>query len=139
LRSKALEHMRSAAQSGELAGHRKLGYLLYRWREFAGDDGAEVKQWTLEQLDHDDKVVNFARAFTSYSWSQGMGVDGLGDLVAMRNTRANVTHLDAIMDKERFRAHVEELAEKNTLAEGDMEAIREFLEAWRRHDKDPQA
>jgi hypothetical protein len=60
-------------------------------------------------------------------------------MVAMRNTRANVAHLDAIMDKERFRARVEELAEKNTLAEGDMEAIREFLEAWRRHDKDPHA
>jgi hypothetical protein len=60
-------------------------------------------------------------------------------MVATRNTVANVASLDAIMDKERFRARVEELAEKNTLAEGDTKAIREFLEAWRRHDKDPQA
>src|SRR5262249_4655921 len=128
LRGNALERIRTAAKSGELANHRKLGYLLYRWREFAEDDGLEVKQWGLEQLNHDDKVANFAKAFTSYSWSQSLGIGGLGDMVARRNIVANVASLDMIIDKERFRARVEALAEKNTLAEGDMEVIREFLE-----------
>jgi predicted KAP-like P-loop ATPase len=137
LRAKALTRIRNAAKSGELAGHRQLGYLLYRWREFVEDDGEEVKQWTLEQLDHDDKVVNFAKAFTSHSWSQGLGIGGLGDMVAKRNTRANVESLNAVMDEERFRARVEELAATNTLVASDTEAIREFLEAWRQHDTNP--
>ena len=35
-------------------------------------------------------IATFAKAFTSHSWSQGMGMFGLGDTVAKRNTQANV-------------------------------------------------
>ncbi|MGH6848374.1 MAG: hypothetical protein ACREC0_13345 [Methylocella sp.] len=56
-------------------------YLLYRWRDFADDDGVEVKRWTGEQLASDEMAVRFAEAFTSYSWGQGMGIVGLGDMV----------------------------------------------------------
>src|ERR1019366_9445160 len=96
LHDNAIERIRSASKSGELAAHNKLAYLLYRWRDFAADDGAEERQWTGAQLDHDDMVVKFSKSFTSYSWSQGLGFAGLGDRVARRNTRANVATLDTI-------------------------------------------
>ena len=99
MRARALDHIRAAARSGELAAHREPAYLLYRWRDFDGDDGEEVKHWTDEQLTSDEMVVKFAEAFTSHSWSQGMGFAGLGDTVARRNIRACVSTLQSIMDQ----------------------------------------
>jgi predicted KAP-like P-loop ATPase len=135
LRGLALERIRSASQSGELAaqGERELAYILYRWRDFADDDGAEVKQWTSDQLANDEIVVKFAEAFTG----QGMGFAGLGDRVAKRNIRASVSTLHSIMDKDRFRSRVEELAARQDLSEDDARVISEFLAAWRRHDANP--
>ena len=138
LRGGALARIRSATKSGELAAHHELAYLLYRWREFAAHDGAEVKQWTDEQLHLDDMVIKFAKTFTSNSWSQGLGFGGMGDMVARRNTLANVGSLNAIMDRDRFRSRVEELAKNDSLAKPEADVVREFLEAWKRHDKNPR-
>lgn len=139
LRARALEYICVASRSGELAAQREreLAYLLYRWRDFADDDGVEAKHWTDEQLASDEMVVRFAEAFTSHSWSQGMGFAGLGDTVARRTIRASVSTLQSIMDKERFRSRVEELAAKENLSTVHAEVIRNFLEAWRRHDANP--
>jgi predicted KAP-like P-loop ATPase len=132
VRSQALARMRKAAASGELAQHKQLAYLLYRWRDFAEDDGAEVKRWTDEQLARDDLIVEFARAFTSHGWSQSAS-----DSVVQRTTLANVGHLEKIMDKARFRARVEDLAARGQLQTEAAAIITEFLNAWRRHDTDP--
>lgn len=129
LRGKTLLRIRAAAESGELGTHAKLGYLLYRWRDLAEDDGAEVKRWTDAQLSQDDMIVRFANALTSHGWSQSVS-----DAVAQRTTLANIPGLEAIMDKDRLRARVEELVTKDALPEPDAVTVREFLEAWRRHD-----
>jgi hypothetical protein len=102
----------------------------------AEDDGAEVKAWTAEHFKNDATIAIFARAFTTYSWSQGIGMAGVGDIVAKRNTRAGVGSLDKVLDVAALRSRVEELAARNA-ADADGAAILEFLEAWRRHDKNP--
>lgn len=84
LKAQAVDTIKSVAASGELISHPQLPYILFRWREFTEDDGAEVKGWTSTQLEVDKSVSLFARAFTGESWSQGMGMAGLGDRVAMR-------------------------------------------------------
>jgi predicted KAP-like P-loop ATPase len=134
----ALTRIRAASRSDELGQNKELPYLLYRWREFAEDNDGEVKRWVIKQLKQDAMVVALARAFTSHSWSQGLGFAGLGDRVARRNTRASVGSLDTIMNKDKFRKRVEELAAKDTLAAPDANAIRTFLDAWIRHDKNPR-
>jgi hypothetical protein len=135
LRLKMLERIREAAASGELAAAKNLAYLLFRWRDLARDDGVEVRKWTNVQMDDDATTATFAKAFTSYSWSQSLGIDGLGDAVAKRNTRANVDSLDQILDRAKLRARIEDLARAGTLSVGDGDAVREFLNAWRRHDE----
>jgi predicted KAP-like P-loop ATPase len=140
LRKRELKAVQLAVKSGTLIDHRELPYLLFRWRDLAGRDGAAVKKWTKAQLKKDDAVVKIAKAFTSYSWSQGMGFAGLGDRVSKRNTRASVDSLDLIMDSAEFRRRIEKLAAKKTpLAPTDAETVRIFLEAWRKRDKDPHA
>jgi predicted KAP-like P-loop ATPase len=138
LRKKELKAVRDAAKSGTIIDHRQLPSLLYRWRDLSGKDGAEVKRWTKTQLKKDDAVAKLARAFTSYSWSQGMGMAGLGDRVSKRNTRANVDSLEMIMDKANFRKRVETLAgEKSSLDQVDVDIVRTFLKAWKEQDDDP--
>ncbi len=107
------------------------------WRDLADNDGAEVKAWTAAQMKDDAMIATFVRAFTSYSWSQGLGIAGLGDRVAKRNTRANVDLLDQIIDKPEFRARVEQLAAKNA-PDDDGVAVCEFLSAWKRRDANPR-
>jgi len=127
----------AASQSGELLKARRLARLLFDWRDLAKDDGAEVKAWTAEQFKDDAALVTFARAFTTYSWSQGLGMSGLGDIVAKRHTRAGVDSLDKVLDLAAFRSRVEELDARNATNDDDA-AIHEFLEAWRRRDKNPR-
>jgi predicted KAP-like P-loop ATPase len=128
--NQAVLRIRAAAESGELGAHPQLGSLLYRWRDLAGNDGAEVKQWTGAQLSQDDMIVKLAKAFTSHGWSHSVS-----DTVAKRTTLANIPGVELIMDKDRLRARVEELASKGTLPEAKTEIVVEFLEAWRRHDR----
>lgn len=137
LQALTLGRIRAASQSSELLKARRLARLLFVWRDLAEDDGAEVKAWTAVQFKDDATIATFARAFTTYSWSQGLGMAGLGDTVAKRHTRAGVDSLDKVLDLAAFRSRVEELNARNA-TDADGVAIREFLEAWRRHDKNPR-
>jgi predicted KAP-like P-loop ATPase len=128
LRARALSRIREASQSGELAISKRLPYLLFVWHEFAEDEGDEVKAWTAAQMDDDAMIAIFAKAFTSYSWSQSLGIGGMGDTVAQRRIRAQVDSLDKIFDVPTLRKRVEELAASDT-------AVNEFLTAWRQRDK----
>jgi predicted KAP-like P-loop ATPase len=138
LQALALGRIRAASQSGELLeGARRLAQLLFVWRDLAKDDGAEVKAWTTEQFRDDATIATFARAFTAYSWSHSLGMAGLGDTVAKRNTRAGVESLDKVLDLLAFRARVEKLDARN-VTDADGAAIRKFIEAWRRQEENPR-
>jgi predicted KAP-like P-loop ATPase len=133
LQKLTLDRLRKASQSGQLLQASHLARLLFAWHDLAEDDRAEVKAWTAAQFHDDDAIACFARAFTTYSWSQSLGFAGLGDTVAKRNIRAGVDSLDRVLDLAAFRARVEEVDARN-LDTADGRAIREFLEAWRRRD-----
>ena len=133
LRVKALERIRTASKSKELATNPRLPYLLYRWRDMAVDEGVEVKGWCEARLAQDDMIVTFARAFTSHGWSQSVA-----DTVARRTTIANVNGLESILNKELFRTRVEELSASEALSELDTQILSEFLEAWKQHDNNPR-
>jgi KAP family P-loop domain len=128
-----LKRIRAASKSGELASSKRLAWLMFRWRDLAVDDGLEVKKWAKKQLKDDAMVAIFAKAFTSYSWSQGMGMVGLGDTVAKRNTNASVDSLDKVLDRDLLRKRVEEVAAKGGTDEA-AKAVSEFLTAWKKKD-----
>lgn len=135
LKAYALNTIRSAADTGELVSHPQLAFILFRWREFCEDDGLEVKKWTGEQLKIDESVSMFAKAFTGESWSQGMGMFGMGDRVAMRSIIASVNGLDKIMDVDQFRKRLEEIEKKESLNNELKDNVLIFLEAWRKQEK----
>lgn len=135
LKLHTLSIIKSAAASGELIVHARLPYILYRWREFAEDDGFSVMTWTKGQLDIDESVSMLAQAFTGESWSQGMGIVGLGDRVAMRDVRASVEGLGKIIDVGEFRRRLEAIEKDESLDKKLKERVLVFLEAWRRKEK----
>jgi predicted KAP-like P-loop ATPase len=98
----ALDAIRAAAESGVLLDHPRLAPLLFRWQELAADKGAEVKAWTATKLEDDEAIVKIAARYTSHSWSQSLGIGGLGDTVAKRNTRASIEALEEVLTKAGF-------------------------------------
>lgn len=135
LRSMALAAIKAAAKNGTLLHNEELARILYNWLDFAPNGSKAVAEWTGAALDNDEGVVRLARAFTSHSWSQGMGFSGLGDLVAKRSSRVNVGSLHEIMDPDKFRKRLEELAERTDLPVEDAAAIRTFLDGWKHQEK----
>lgn len=134
LKAHTVSIIESVAATGELISHPQLPSILFRWREFSEDEGTGVKAWTKGQLDIDESVSMLARAFTGESWSQGMGMVGLGDWVAMRNVRVSVEGLEKIIDVGEFRRRLEEM-EKNEILDKELkENVLVFLEAWRRQE-----
>ena len=135
LKSHTLSIIDSVAAIGKLISHPMLPYILFNWREFAEDGGVAVMAWTKKQLDLDESVSMFAKAFTGESWSQGMGMAGLGDRVAMRSVRASVEGLERIIDVGEFRRRLEEIEKDESLKEDLKKNVLIFLEAWRRKEK----
>jgi predicted KAP-like P-loop ATPase len=135
LKSMALAAIKAAAKDGTLVRNEGLASILYNWLDFARNGAKAVREWTGRVLDSDTGVAQLARGFTSYSWSQGMGLNGLGDLVAKRSSRANVQSLHEVMDQDRFRARLEELAKQADVPAEDAAAIRTFLDGWLHQEK----
>ncbi|MGM0562547.1 MAG: KAP family P-loop NTPase fold protein [Pseudomonadota bacterium] len=132
LTNHALSAIRAAAADGSLRQHKDLIYILYRWRDFMGADPSEIRAWTDPLLDDDDMLVVFARELTGESWSQGMGLAGLGDRVAQRHTRAQIDENTDILDVDRFRTSLERLQASGQLDGASKKTIDDFLEAWDR-------
>lgn len=134
LKEHTIKVIERTAASGELISHPRLPSILFRWRDFSEDDGAAIKTWTDIQLKDDKAVALLAKAFTGESWTQGMGMFGLGDRVAMRHTTAAVGGLPSIMDVDAFRKRLEELDISGTFDNPFKEYVHTFLEAWRKKE-----
>lgn len=121
----SLQLIRSAASNGELIEHSDLASILFHWRNFADGNSVSVKQWTAVCMEDDHSVARFAAAFTSHSWGQS-----IEDLVAIRSDRAQVNGLEDILDINKFRKRLEQLAEKLPSESDDQQAVTRFLKAW---------
>lgn len=128
LRGVLYSRIKIAAEDGSLIEHNKFTALLYSWLDLTNDNGAEVRDWISSQLTTDHGVKLLAKAFTSYAWTQGMGFDGMGDLVAHRITRVDLKGIAKLIDLDVFRPRVEDIA----VSDPDVD---EFLEAWRRAEQ----
>lgn len=127
LSTMSLDRIRVAAADGTLLTHQDLSSLLFRWLELAQDGGVEARAWVAQAVTQDEGVLHLTRAFTSYSWTQNIGLSGLADAVAKRITRVNPVSLEKLVDLAGFRARVEAVA-----AAGRWPDVQDFLHAWER-------
>jgi len=129
LKPHAIKAIGAAAASGKLVSHSRLAYILFRWRELVGDDGAAVKAWANSHLADDLAVALFAKAFTSESWSQSME-----DRIAIRQTTAAVSGLSSIIDVDAFRSQLDRLDASGTLDAPYKGYVHAFIDAWRKRE-----
>ena len=134
LKQHSIECIEHFATDGSLINHPLLPHILFRWREFLGDNNDRVKEWVNEQLEDDVSVSMLAHAFTSESWSQGMGMFGLGDRVAIRNVRASVDSLNSILDVDAFRNRLEAIEANTEFDKKRREFVTIFLDDWRKQE-----
>lgn len=133
---RALAALRQAARTDGLLQHADLMYALYRWREFAGDGGEEVKAWLADRMQRDDVLVILAKALTGVSWSTALGgFSGLGDRVSRRHIRAQIRGNFDLFDPSHFRSELERLLSEASLPSKDLEDVRIFLKAWSEGDR----
>lgn len=114
-----------AAADGALLAHKDLPFLLHCWMDLTTDDGATVRAWTSAAFATDYGVRQLAKAFTSYSWTQGMG-----DAVAKRVTRVSRESMARLIDLDAFLPRVEAV-----VAAGESPEVQQFLDAWRLADR----
>lgn len=130
--AQALEVIRDSSRDGSLLKHDDLIYILYRWRDFLDNNASEVRAWTDTLLDNDEALVVFAKELTGESWSHSMGFAGLGDRVAVRETRAKIDDDIDIIDPDKLRNGLEKLQSSGSLENDEKEIVETFLEAWER-------
>lgn len=129
----ALTSIRSAAESGHLIDHSDLVSILYRWRDFCGNDPTEPRSWTEKALSDPKALIQLAHAFTDKTYSIGIGMFGLADRVSKVSTVAKINPEIDVLDAERFRKELIGLLETD-LPEDDRATVTEFLDAWKRRD-----
>lgn len=132
LKAHTLKTIRTAAANGGLISHPLLLSILFRWSEIAENGSTEVKGWSNEQLKSDEAVSRLAQALLSESWSQGMGMFGLGDRVAIRKVKAAAEGIDRIIDVDEFRSRLEKIASSDSLDGERKQNVLTFLKCWKK-------
>ncbi len=132
LRGVALTRLRAAQADGSLLRHPRLEYLLYRWRDFAGDEAyGNVRRWLDEELLRDETVVAIATGFVSEGWSHQMG-----DRVARRIYNVSVEGMSGLMDTSLLLKQVRQLLTRPDLDAGQRSALAKFNSAWLTSEKE---
>ena len=129
----ALNAIRDAANNGTLLTHNDLLSILYRWSEFMANDPSEVREWTDSLIKNSKASVVLTRAMTSESWSMGMGGFGnMGDRVAKRSFRAQISDDTKIINVGEFRRALDNIANSEELDPDERKVVQQFLIAWDR-------
>lgn len=127
----AVRRITAASRDGTLIEHQDLTYLIFNWIHFSTDDGRAARRWIGARLREDNSLVHLAGAFTSESWSHGIGgAAGLGDLVARRNDRVSVAAIGKLVDPLDFRRRLESLTKRLDPSSDDHAKVLRFLNAW---------
>ncbi len=127
----ALGKLRRAAGDGTLIAHGRLVTLLFDWSRLSDEGVPEVRRWTDSQLANDDFIVAMAGVMVSVSYTQGLGLDGMGDRVARPVARLNAETYRDVVDFAAIEQRVGELLTRPELTEAQRERLSTFHDAQR--------
>ncbi len=129
LTERALSAIRESAKNDSLLYHRDVMSIIYRWRDFCGDQPDEVRAWTDALLGSDHALIILASRMTGTSWSQGLGMFGLGDRVSTPHVQVQLDETTDIIDVPRFMKNLEELQRSGRLDDESQSIVDIFLDA----------
>ncbi len=121
----ALQRIREAAKDGSIFEVKDLAFVLFRWRNMAGDGSDEVQEFCNAALEEDLLIARFARAFLGKS-----SVVQVGDHVRRIQDDAKVNGIETLMDAGRFRARLSEALRDSRLSQDDNDKVQRLVTAW---------
>ncbi|MDE0304380.1 MAG: P-loop NTPase fold protein, partial [Albidovulum sp.] len=121
----ALQRIREAAGDGSILEVKDLAFVLFRWRDMAGDSLEEVQGFCNAALEDDQSIIKFARAFLGHSF-----VGQFGDFVGRKIDQAQVNGIEILMDAGRFQERLSEVLDSASLEPDDQDIVQRFLNAW---------
>jgi len=124
LKKICVDKIREAAANGRLAGHPKLAYLLYRWRDWAVPD--EPRAWVADQIKSRDELLSMLKGFTQRSTSTGVG-----DYVSRVRWYIPLKSLEDFVKAEDVEEELTNLS-LDGLGEEEERAVHEFKKAMKR-------
>jgi len=124
LKKICVDKIREAAANGRLAGHPKLAYLLYRWRDWAVPD--EPRAWVADQIKSRDGLLSMLKGFTQRSTSTGVG-----DYVSRVRWYVPLKSLEDFVKAENVELGLTKLC-LDGLREEEERAVQEFKKAMKR-------
>jgi len=140
LRERCVKKIREAAATQKLAKNRHLAFILFRWREWAGEQ--EPKEWAKNLVTTPDGFLDILVGFTQRSASQTMGSH-----VSRIHWRISLKDLELFVPVEELQRRLEQIAidgltERQQLA---VQALKKALkrraqgkpdDSWARDDED---
>ena len=132
----ALAKLRDAAATGSLINHPALIVLLFEWGRLSPEGDVETRRWTDDQLANPLFVKAMVREMPSEVWSQGLGWDGMGDVVSRRSYRIDIQQFNRILDVPAFEARVDEL-EQGEMTERERAEFARYRAANRGDNQRP--
>lgn len=125
LQSLCLKKLQHAAASGQLARCSNLSLLLFRWREWGGEN--EPRAFVAQMTSTPSGAIKFLRAFLSRSTSYGTD-----DYVGKERWYIKLDHIEMFVPWESLEALIKDVPQASPDADEGHEAVRAFQEAVRR-------
>lgn len=125
LYSGALTAIVAASSDGALIQNRELCWLLFRWRDLADDDGAQVKKWTKDKIASENSLCKIAESMISSSWTHSAG-----DVVSTRHDRVPVDSVGKILDSAMLLERLTTLRAAYPPDSRYHQVAERFLSAW---------
>lgn len=121
LRTLCIEKIRAAAQDGRLSSSNNLMYMLYRWKQWGGDQ--EVRQWVATQTGTPKLALVFLdRAIqTTYSYQ-------MDDYAGRKHRRLRIETISDFIDPETLFATIGRGTDSER-SDHDVENVKLFVEA----------
>jgi len=120
----ALDKIETWANDGRLKKHKKLVYILFRWREWGGGD--RVNRFVENMIESDEGLIDFITAFLTRSTSQTMG-----DYVYKIHWKINIKDIEEFVEIKKIEPRIRKIvnSEKYThLDERQKIALKTFID-----------
>lgn len=136
LRQAGAAQVSRASSLPQFSEQRKLALLLLRWKQWAKE---EAEKWLAEAIRDPLMVAQIVTSACSSSFSQTLGIFGMGDRFARRRPRIDHDILEGLYSQGELQAAVRSALESpQELNEGQQAACRLYLRGPRDDDEEEE-
>ena len=135
----AVKRMKSDAKNGKLGQTGRPMRALYGLQRMLPNGPEEVLKISSTALKDDVFVLNLAVSAIGQTWSQGMGMVGLADTVAMGMLKVSKRDISNVVDFDAFIKRLNEIRDSGELTDAQKEVLGVFFQLWEKAENEEAA